>query len=524
MMATLLTLAIWMDLSQPAQAPAATYALLGTYVVVASILLAAAWNSWWTDAKLAGWAHTIDIVMFTFLAFSTAGSTSLLFTMFTFILLSAAIRWGWRATALAAALLTLLSLTAGLVVSPLDGQPALQQVMVQTGQLAIVSLILIWFGVNQSRSGEFLRPDELLKTLTLDESPLATSLRSAMKRLKAPAGIFLWHENGSSGSTTLVALESGLSVQHGQHVQMTGVLSVPFLYDLPGNRALARDDRGNLRFATASEVVPSEAAAAASLRRGVAIPVRTSAGEGEMFLEAPANLSTDHLDIAQQVAADVVAHVQGHALLKATEEGAEARSRLVLARDLHDSVVQFLAGAAFRIEAMKRRQGASGTFSSELEELKKLMLEEQAELRLFINALRSGPMVSLQQLGDDLLALSGKLSRQWDLRCSFAADPADMMIPARLQLDAQQLVREAVANAARHAGARSVSIILKPTADGFRLEFTNDGARFPKTGEFVELPRSIKERVEQAGGEVDVIRGMDMTRISIVLPVGGTGK
>ena len=73
-----------------------------------------------------------------------------------------------------------------------------------------------------------------------------------------------------------------------------------------------------------------------------------------MFLEKVRDLSTDHLDLGQQMAADVAAHIQRHALLKAAEDNAEARSRLVLARDLHDSVVQFLAGAAFRLEAMKR--------------------------------------------------------------------------------------------------------------------------------------------------------------------------
>lgn len=524
MMATLLSLAIWMDVNQPAHAQAATYALLGGYVAVAAALLIASWNSWWIDAKLAALAHATDIMIFTFLAFSTAGETSLLFPMFMFVLLAAAIRWGWRATALAATLLTLLYLSAGLLVRPSADQLDLQQVMVRAGQLVIVSLILIWFGINQSRSSEFLRPDELLNALSAGESPLETSLRAAMKRLRAPAGMFVWREHGNSEPTTIVARDGGVSVEQGGVVEMTDVLAVPFLYNLPENRALARDEQGNLRFATAIEIVPPEAVSAARLRHGVAIPVRSGAGEGELFLEAPASLSSDHIDIAEQVAADVVAHIQGHALLKATEEGAEARSRLALARDLHDSVVQFLAGAAFRIEAMKRRQDAGGDIGAELDELKALMLEEQGELRLFINALRSGPMTSLQQLTEDLRALAGRLSRQWGLRCAFSAEPGELMIPARLQLDSQQLVREAVANAARHAGANSVSITLQPAADGFRLEFINDGARFPKTGDTVELPKSISERVEQAGGEVDVTRGMGVTRISMWLPVSGTAR
>ncbi len=74
----------------------------------------------------------------------------------------------------------------------------------------------------------------------------------------------------------------------------------------------------------------------------------------------------------------------------AAADSAEARSRIVLARDLHDSVVQFLAGAAFRLEAMKRSEASGRKLEPELNELKQLMMQEQGELRAFITALRSG--------------------------------------------------------------------------------------------------------------------------------------
>ena len=37
------------------------------------------------------------------------------------------------------------------------------------------------------------------------------------------------------------------------------------------------------------------------------------------------SLSTDHIDLGEQIAAEVAAHIQSHALLKAAEESAEAR-------------------------------------------------------------------------------------------------------------------------------------------------------------------------------------------------------
>jgi signal transduction histidine kinase len=274
-----------------------------------------------------------------------------------------------------------------------------------------------------------------------------------------------------------------------------------------------------LRSISPGEIVGARTASALGLGEGVAIPVRSDAGEGMLFLEQIPNLSIDHLNLGEQVGTNVAAHFQRHALFEAAGESAEARSRLALARDLHDSVVQFLAGAAFRIEALKRSVSSGRAIEPELEELKQLMLQEQIELRSFIAALRAGSQIALSDFAKDLKALADRLSRQWGIECTLAARPSKLTIPARLQRDAKQLVREAVANAVRHAAAKSVTIEMSTAKDELRLYLTNDGTRYPRTGEYLEMPQSLMERVEQAGGTLEVSRGMDVTKISISLPM-----
>jgi signal transduction histidine kinase len=183
--------------------------------------------------------------------------------------------------------------------------------------------------------------------------------------------------------------------------------------------------------------------------------------------------------------------------------------------------VQFLAGAAFRLEAMKRSEAAGRELTPELNELKELMLQEQVELRSFITALRSGSQVELAELARDLQTLANRLSRQWNVQCSFSLDEKDIMVPARLHLDAQQLVREAVANAVRHAGAKNVSIRLAGEEEGVTLDFINDGATYARGPDGDRMPKSIKERVEAAGGGVEISRGMGVTKISVSLPLAG---
>jgi signal transduction histidine kinase len=105
--------------------------------------------------------------------------------------------------------------------------------------------------------------------------------------------------------------------------------------------------------------------------------------------------------------------------------------------------------------------------------------------------------------------------------CDFTAETTDMVVPTRLQRDAQNLMREAVANAVRHAGAKSITIRLKASDDLVMLDFINDGARYPKSPLSGDLPRSLSERVKLAGGAFDLTRGMGVTKISVSLPVSG---
>ena len=522
MLATLFLLAIWIDVSQPARGPVATYAVLAAYVVFAAAVLLLTWDNWWLDAKLAGPAHAVDIVLFALLVLLTEGYTSPFFTFFMFLLLSASIRWGWHATALTAMLLTLLYLIVGLLVVKSGTPFEPQRFVVRTGHLVILSLILIWFGANQWRARLYRNGEELLTRPSLDESPLETGLRAALTGLGASGGVFVWREPGSTDFT-------GVAIRGGElaEVDLPGgaiaqaLAMSPFLYDFGKDRALRKDaDRNLIDFAVRDLIAPQSAASLA-LGEGLAIPVHSDGGEGEMFLEGVPSLSTDHIDLGEQIAADIAVHLQRHAMLAAAEDSAEARSRLTLARDLHDSVVQFLAGAAFRLEAIKRSKATGREFEPELDELKQLMLQEQRELRSIITALRSGPLVAFNDLIKDLDALAGRLARQWDIRCEVSAQQADLTIPIRLHLDAHQLMREAVANAVRHAEAKSVTIKLVATATELQLDIVNDVTATAARGKRLGMPHSLQERVEHSGGTLDMSRGMAVTKVSIVLPIVG---
>ena len=186
MLAALLLLYLWVDADPPLELASTTLAVLGAYAGFALLILAMTWNNWWLEARLAGPAHAVDIVVFALLVYSTGRYDSPYFTFFIFILLASAIRWGLRATSLTAVLLVSLYYMVGMLVSQ-SGQPSeFQDFVDRTGHLAILSMILVWFGVNQWRSAFPIRTTESSTDAAVDR--VSAGNQPPCRDGKAPRG------------------------------------------------------------------------------------------------------------------------------------------------------------------------------------------------------------------------------------------------------------------------------------------------------------------------------------------------
>ena len=522
MMAALFLVAIWLDVTQPARAPRATYTLLFAYLAFAAVIAISTWRDWWLDARSAGPVHAVDIAFFATTVFLIEGYTSPYFVFFMFVLLAAAIRWGWRETALTGILMVLLYLTSGLLSVRSEGRHfELYFFLVRTSDLIILSLILIWFGINKwgARPGPGI--ERALAQAPPGSAPLESGVRAAMAILGARKASAVWRTDSTGKVSGFTIRDGEIAYADFNLGTFAEVPHTPLLYDLPASRGLARDPERNLVRTPVSGLVSDKIQAKFRLSQGLAVTVATSSGEALLYLEEIPGLSTDDIEMGSHISDAIAVHIQRQSLITAAEESAAARSRLTLARDLHDSVVQFLAGAAFRLEAMRRAHGAGREIEGELDELKKLMLQEQVELRSFITALRTGSHVTLRDLVRDLQSLADRLSRQWTVKCALSAKGSEVTIPAKLHLDAQQLVREAVANAVRHAGAKSIEIAVATRDNQLQLDFINDGKSYPRHKGVLQPPKSLQERIDQAGGAIELSRGMDVTKVSITLPLGG---
>ncbi|MBV1692594.1 ATP-binding protein [Novosphingobium sp. G106] len=199
-------------------------------------------------------------------------------------------------------------------------------------------------------------------------------------------------------------------------------------------------------------------------------------------------------------------------------EVAMSRLRSQIAADLHDSVVQTLAGASFRLEALKENP-AAGAARSEITTINAAIAAEQTHVRTMIDKLRRGVVLPGERnLYQEIAALTEPLGAQWKIEIS-AEEPAEpIILSSALTFEIQQILREAVANAVRHGRARTVHASFATSERGtLILTIIDDGRGFPVDGK--AMPRSISDRVSLLGGTMHLASSPGNTGITIVIPI-----
>jgi signal transduction histidine kinase len=180
----------------------------------------------------------------------------------------------------------------------------------------------------------------------------------------------------------------------------------------------------------------------------------------------------------------------------------EDRERI--AKELHDGVIQSLFAVGMGLQGtagLAQDPEIGGRIEAAVEEIDRVI----RDLRNYIFGLRPGILAdrqlsqALQELADDFQAKSGVLTVV-DVDGSVAAK-----LTARAG-DIVQLVREALSNVGRHAGAVTCRVSLYRADGGAVLEIDDDGTGFDvalREGAGEGL-RNLRERAESAGGRIDI--------------------
>lgn len=245
--------------------------------------------------------------------------------------------------------------------------------------------------------------------------------------------------------------------------------------------------------------------------------------------QAESALRKAHHELEDRVAERTAELLRANEALRALSRrlvDVQESERRFIARELHDEVGQLLTGLKLLLEMSLHP--ATAAQQRTLEEALDIIQQLLDRVRLLSIDLRP-------QMLDDLgliVALEWHFKRylkQTGIRVQFQHSPLPQRLPSQVETVIFRIVQEALTNAARHAGVKSVSVRLHVTETSVRLQVEDRGKGFEPAkalqhGASTGLT-GMKERAELLGGEfvLDSAPGQG-TRLTVDLPLGPPAK
>lgn len=493
----------------------------GGYLAFAIVMLGIGLRSWWLAHRLRAAGFAVDAItaaaMLWLLASPGFALSGLFLASFVYVLLGIGLYWPGRAAALVGAGLCL----AFVAVGAIRGDGGAMPVQLGPGVLIMIALMgfIAWVCARLGKE----RPVRL-------DLPPGGGLEAAFQAVTQFAG-----DHGEARGMAVswatddepwVWVQTGGSLGTAHRRLGPEAFSDPafgpgeaLLFDRRRRRSLQLLGNGQVvaRQGWAGHPLPDLCGAAC----GILVTLQARGGTGHLLLTDIAGISADHLRPARALALEI-----GHALDRRTIEVVARTAdrtglRDALARDLHDSVAQSLAGASFRIEALRQSLAAGRAIAADLDNLQLSLEREERHVQRLIANLRDDrdDPDRLSVLAEDLAAILEDTGARWGVAWTLDADPALPAMPLPVLHELGQILREAVANAVRHGGASRITVALRDAAGQTRLDIADDGTGFPVRPVALR-PRSIADRVADLGGELTIASSGGRTVLRIVLPTG----
>lgn len=186
-----------------------------------------------------------------------------------------------------------------------------------------------------------------------------------------------------------------------------------------------------------------------------------------------------------------------------------------IARELHDQVIQRLFAVGLAMQGTHRRSKApdvSGRLSDHIDQLQRVI----EDIRSAIFDLQV-PIGSPRPLAEILRAVLAEVTDDVDIRTSMVTVGVLSAVPPDLRRAAEAVIREALSNVVRHAGATSVEVRVTVT-DELTLEIVDDGSGIPQSAHRSGLANLVA-RAEQVSGRCHVETGAQGTCVRWSAPL-----
>ncbi len=191
-------------------------------------------------------------------------------------------------------------------------------------------------------------------------------------------------------------------------------------------------------------------------------------------------------------------------------EKARELERQRIASDFHDGPLQSFISLQMRLEILRKlleRDFHAGM--EDLKQLQQLALGQIRDLRAFLHSMRP-----VDVDGANLLATARRMAESFQkesgIPVTFLGSNTPVGLPQEMSMEVLQMLREALANVQKHAGATRVAVSMEKTDRGLEISVDDNGHGFAFAGAYsleeLELlrlgPASLKRRARTLSADM----------------------
>jgi len=196
---------------------------------------------------------------------------------------------------------------------------------------------------------------------------------------------------------------------------------------------------------------------------------------------------------------------------KAAEKARETE-RMRIASDFHDGPLQSFISLQMRLEILRKvMERDLNAGMSDLKQLQALAQSQVGDLRSFLRSMRPVD-VDGANLVATIRRSAESFQKESGIAVTFLGTNSPIGLPAEMTLEVLQMVREALHNVQKHAGATRVAVALEKTDRGMEISVDDNGHGFGFVGSYsleeLELlrlgPASLKRRARSLNADLVV--------------------
>ncbi len=243
----------------------------------------------------------------------------------------------------------------------------------------------------------------------------------------------------------------------------------------------------------------------------VTVPVRLHdklMGEIDLFFHARVTLSESEQSLLETIGLHLASGMESLRLNSLEKEAAVAQERMLLARELHDSIAQSLAFLKIQVQLMRDATKAddAAAVATIVDEIDIGVRECYGDVRELLLHFRT--RTNAEDIEPALITTLQKFEHQSGIKTELNLAGHGLPLSPDLQIQVLHIVQEALSNVRKHAHASQVWLDVQQQPN-WRFEVRDDGIGFEHDSAALDQThvgmRIMHERAERIGAKLEAI-------------------